>query len=141
MLLISATPRTPTGAGSSATEHPFKNTTQVARFSVAPLEGAKYSLTIPKRPLSTSFGKLVGILPLIAKLVIFAPLLRVRQNLVGLVYLLKFGLSRLVARIDIRMMLSGQPAISLLYLLLRGIPTHTKYLIIILRHINLLRIL
>ena len=38
------------------------------------------------------FSKLVGVLPLVAKLVILFAFFLVRQNLVGFVYLLKLGL-------------------------------------------------
>jgi hypothetical protein len=67
-------------------------------------------------------GELVSILPLITKLVILLPLLLVRQNLISLIYLFKLRLCRLIARVNIRMMLASQLAVSLLYLPSTSIP-------------------
>jgi hypothetical protein len=84
---------------------------------------------------------LVSVLPLIAVLVIFLPLLGVGENLMGLIDLLELGLSCFIPRVYIGMMFSSQLTISLLYFLGGGCLDQAENVIVILpRHIgNLLQ--
>ena len=70
--------------------------------------------------------------PVGAKLVVFLPLGGIAQDLVRLVDLLELGLGRLVARIDVRVMLAGQLPERLLDLFVGGRLGHAERPVIIL---------
>ena len=69
--------------------------------------------------------KLFGMLPVLPVLVVFLAFLRVTQHLVRLVDLLKLSLGFLVVGINVRMILPGQPAVSLLDFGITGILVYT----------------
>src|SRR5580765_5509042 len=64
--------------------------------------------------------RLLVLTPVRAQLVVFAALFRIAEHLVGLVDLLEAGLRRLVARIDVGVVLPGELAERLLDLFFRG---------------------
>src|SRR6185312_16283571 len=70
--------------------------------------------------------------PVGAELVVLAALLRIAQDLVGLVDLLEASLGRFVAGVHIRMMLAGELPVRLLQFLVRRRLRHSECLVVIL---------
>ena len=71
-------------------------------------------------------------LPVLSQLVIFGPLLRVGEDLVGFVDLFEAFLGLGIIRVHVGVMLPGQPAKCLLDLFDRGILVHAEDLVIVL---------
>ena len=80
---------------------------------------------------SSEAAELVSLLPVFAILVILAPLLRVAQDLVGLVEQLKLSGRLWVVRMKVGMKLLGALAVSLLYLVLWSILRDAHHLVVI----------
>jgi hypothetical protein len=72
--------------------------------------------------LGLGFLDLFGVLPLVAVLIVLAPLLGVGENFVRLVDFLEAGFGRLVTRIDVRVVLTGQPAVRLFDVFVSSVP-------------------
>ena len=75
--------------------------------------------------LPSCLSELVGVLPVLAELVVFLAFLRVGEHLVGLVYFLELSLGRLVAGVNVRVILAGQLPIRLLDILFSGVSSGT----------------
>ena len=71
------------------------------------------------------------LLPIGPQLIVFAPFLRVSQNLVSLVDLFEALLGPFVARVNVRVIFAGQTAIGFLDLLLAGVPIYPQNLVIV----------
>ena len=88
----------------------------------------------PTAGLSFRFLDAVGLHPAVAVLIVLAPLFPVRQHLVGRVNFLELFLGLGIPRVHIRVILTGQPAVSLPNLLVPGIPAHPQQVIVVRRH-------
>ena len=111
------------GTGAAAPEQLLEKAVEVTTVAIAVREA--FTATRGKVPvwpllLLAGLGELVGILPLVAKLVILLPFFRVGKDLVSRVYLLEPGLGGLVTGVNIGVVPAGQATVSLLYLLLTG---------------------
>ena len=95
---------------------------------VGPVEGAARA---PSPGLGLGLFQLVGLLPSVAPFVVLPTLVRVRQHAVGLVYFFKCLFSRFVARVHVRMVLSGHAAVGLPHVLFFGILGDPQQFVII----------
>ena len=109
------------GAGSASSEEVTKHASQIIAVKMESLPTTLVE-TPKTSPLPSLLGKLVGVLPLIAVLVVFLPIFLIGEDLVSLIYFLEFGFRGLVAGINVGMVLSGQASISPLYILFAGVP-------------------
>jgi hypothetical protein len=85
--------------------------------------------------LALGLGELVGMFPLVPISIVLGPFLLVGEHLIGRIYFFELLFTRLVPRIDVRMMLAGQTPVGLLYLLLGGLTGYPQDIIVILTHI------
>jgi len=80
---------------------------------------------------TTSLLELVGMLPIFPVLIVFLSFFGIAQHLVGFVNLLKFFAGVRIIRIQVRVHLTGQLAVRLFDLIVRGCFRYAQYAIII----------
>jgi len=98
------------------------------------IEASGEGLRKPPTGLTSPLGDVVGV---VAKAVVDCPLAGVAQDVVGLLYAFEALLGSLIARIDIGMVLPGEPSIGLLYLGFLGTTLDTEERIVVLSHLFL----